>query len=90
MKDKVDFLKFFEGEANRAKSEPAKEKETDAGGKLFETIETFVQRFAKGQNKEIGFKTIDKMKELFNPVLSENEKKALSAVITYLKAKKMK
>jgi len=86
--DKVKFLEFFESEiksARQSKIEPV----ADPGNRLFETVETFVQRFAKDENLEKSLDIIDSIASLVGNKLSKSESKALTVVTTYLRAKKI-
>jgi len=88
--DQIKFLKFFENEVNRARQEAPVEREADPGSKLFETVELFTQRFSKEGDMKKAFVILEKINDLASRSLSSNEKKALTATITYLEAKKVK
>ncbi len=85
--DKIKFLKFFESEIN-SERESKLESVADPGSKLFETVEKFVQRFAKGENIQQGLDIMDSISSLVGNKLSESERKALTVVTTYLRVKK--
>ncbi|MCR4280324.1 MAG: transglutaminase domain-containing protein [Candidatus Komeilibacteria bacterium] len=87
--DKVQFIKFFEAEIKQARQTTGS-LAADPGSQLFETVETFAKKFADGDSTQSGLLLINKITDLVRDRLSETEQKALAAITTYLKAKKMK
>jgi len=66
--------------------------EQPAGAYLFETIESFVNRFIKGKKTENLEQSFDLIEGIFKTVekeLQPAEKRSLAAIVTYLRAKKM-
>ena len=66
--------------------------EEPAGTQLLETVRTFLTKFEKGgavSSRAEGFKLLDRIAGLAKGELGEVERRALAAVITYLKAKKI-
>ena len=86
---------FFGEEIKKQRSEISKKQEiidAPAGKYLFEIISSFVERFIKGRkagNLEESFDLIEGIFENVEQDLSPVEKRALAAVVTYLRAKKV-
>jgi translation initiation factor 1 (eIF-1/SUI1) len=93
LEDKVEILKFLSQEIENQRK-MAVENEADqqkpAGSLLFETIESYVQKFlkgGKGENNKQCFDLLDGLIDLNKNNLNEIEQKASVAIIAYLRAK---
>ncbi len=86
---------FFKSELGFNKEELKKDSEfldKPAGSHLFETIRSFAERFAvqnKTKNIAESYTLLENIFELAKNELDSTERKAITAIITYLKAKKM-
>jgi len=88
--DKTNFLKFFESEIERSRDRQPVESFSDPGNKLFGTIEEFINHFAKNKTKGEGLAIMEEITGLVDSKLNATERKALTVVTTYLRAKKMR
>jgi ribosomal protein L29 len=94
-KNRVEAGKFFTDELRSVRAELAKKPEVTekpAGNYLFDSVRDFSDKFVK-QEKAKGIKeSYDLLEKVFESAqgsLNDTERKAIAAIITYLRAKKM-
>ncbi|HMP67210.1 MAG TPA: hypothetical protein PKA60_00470, partial [Candidatus Paceibacterota bacterium] len=86
-------LEFLEAEIKREKDNQKDEQSgitLTAGKDLFETVQSFIERYKKDDPKKSTEKAIEKVEKIFELVqnkLDQTEKRAVFAITNYLKAK---
>ncbi len=88
----IAFRKFLEGEVKRERS-AVKEDNYFKGEELLRTIEDFINRYSK--DKDIGgrqkaIEIVERVIEMAGKYLNPIETKSVAAIITYLRAKRMR
>jgi hypothetical protein len=87
---KISLMNFFDQEIKRAKDENKFKEVEDSGGKLFRVTKDFIEKFS-GKDKNVnGFEVARNIRDLARNSLSKNQLKAMTVIISYLEAKKIK
>jgi len=95
IQDKIKLMKWFQSEIETQRELNEKRSDTinqPAGSYLFDIIESFVDKFIKNKvvsNKNEAFDLLSQIVDLAKDDLNSVEKRSSTAVITYLRAKKM-
>jgi len=93
---KAEFIGFLEAAVANARKAAEKNGavlEKPAGAYLFEMLDDFTRRFIKGEktkNQSEAFDLLEEVIDLNKHNFSDIERKSAAAIITYLRAKKMK
>ena len=87
---KLHFINFLTEEIQKVRSEGGNGEEINSGGKLFDVVKSFIEKLSKQKGKERAFETCRKIRDLVSNSLSEDERKALTVIVSYLEAKKVK
>lgn len=89
--DKMKLLTFLKGESARGREQnEGTVSASEPGSDLFAAVESFVKKMSKEQGSEKAYATLDQIRKIAGNALTPTERKAFSAVITYLEAKNIK
>lgn len=92
LEDQIEFRKFLEEEIHKEKSASHENRER-RGEELFNTMLEFTRRFSKDKNvhgKDEALDVLDKIFDMSRRYLDPIEERSAAAVVTYLRARKMR
>jgi hypothetical protein len=91
--NKEELAKWFDYQIEDERKKITEEDvDLPAGSYLFGTVENFVNKFIKGglvDDKSQAFDVLDKITDVAGNKLNNIEKRAITVIVTYLRAKKM-
>jgi hypothetical protein len=90
IESKIIFTSLLDDTIREVKEEGDSGEIENSGGKLFEVINEFIKRFSKEDKNISGFNQAKKIRDLSSSFLNKDQLKAMTVIISYLEAKKVK